>query len=554
MLTGGPSQWYAEKLAGDEKNAIALTGYQDEESPGRQLLDLLAAAGSGAPPDDGRVLKIGDKTIPIQCDIGMYGLSAHADKMEILALAQSLAPRSVFFNHGNEDVVNALGAAFQKEYNGRVYIPKNGETFDLVIHNKRKPASGAARAALACMPPPGPNESSAAGADAADMLGSGESGAAQAGTADAPDTLERLWRFILDQYGVQKAFTLEDLYHVCYGARHAPSPAAAGPESEEGLSRFRALINMGAYFETEIKRPFMFHAVAEEDLRVQDSVMEANAMLRLADAYFPPASGLYKKGARYEEKIALLYFNFPDAAAKTLAEEIEAFELETGWKAEINTECNPGAAEQLINSLMGAQTEKKISFYRTESLFQVVAARVPEGADEICASFYQMTGLSLRIVTKGAPPAPARADKVPGQMEQNQALAFIDGHFSEKLHKIYKKSIKAKDGTPGIELSFITPAAGLLYESDIEWLMERTRWNIWVNKESNQHELLKAARELLAERDIAAKKLSWIPEKACVQAAFDGNAPLPADESGAWEEAREAFVRLTGADLTVKEP
>lgn len=32
MLNGGPSQWYAEKLAIDEGNFIAITGYQDEEA------------------------------------------------------------------------------------------------------------------------------------------------------------------------------------------------------------------------------------------------------------------------------------------------------------------------------------------------------------------------------------------------------------------------------------------------------------------------------------------------------------------------------------------
>ena len=40
MLSGGPSVFYAETLAPDEKNAIFLTGYQDEESPGRRLQEL----------------------------------------------------------------------------------------------------------------------------------------------------------------------------------------------------------------------------------------------------------------------------------------------------------------------------------------------------------------------------------------------------------------------------------------------------------------------------------------------------------------------------------
>ena len=91
MLSGWPSQWYAEKLSGEEKNSIALTGYQDEESPGRQLLDLLDAPSGGPGAGGGeRVLKLKEKTIPVSCDIGMYGLSAHADKMEIIALADSL--------------------------------------------------------------------------------------------------------------------------------------------------------------------------------------------------------------------------------------------------------------------------------------------------------------------------------------------------------------------------------------------------------------------------------------------------------------------------------
>lgn len=53
MLTGGPSALYARTLAASENACIIITGYQDEESPGRQLLDLLAkpegAAGSGNP-------------------------------------------------------------------------------------------------------------------------------------------------------------------------------------------------------------------------------------------------------------------------------------------------------------------------------------------------------------------------------------------------------------------------------------------------------------------------------------------------------------------------
>ena len=41
MLTGGPSVLYAKKLIAMEHADIIITGYQDEESPGRKLLNLL---------------------------------------------------------------------------------------------------------------------------------------------------------------------------------------------------------------------------------------------------------------------------------------------------------------------------------------------------------------------------------------------------------------------------------------------------------------------------------------------------------------------------------
>ena len=40
MLTGGPSAWYAARLAPNPNASILITGYQDEESPGKKLLDL----------------------------------------------------------------------------------------------------------------------------------------------------------------------------------------------------------------------------------------------------------------------------------------------------------------------------------------------------------------------------------------------------------------------------------------------------------------------------------------------------------------------------------
>src|SRR6266446_5920115 len=43
MLTGGPSAWYAARLAPNPNASILITGYQDEESPGKKLLEQKSA-------------------------------------------------------------------------------------------------------------------------------------------------------------------------------------------------------------------------------------------------------------------------------------------------------------------------------------------------------------------------------------------------------------------------------------------------------------------------------------------------------------------------------
>jgi uncharacterized protein len=63
MLAGGPSLAYARALAPNPQDAIFLTGYQDEESPGRALLDLARTEGR-------KELKLGQATVPVACSFG----------------------------------------------------------------------------------------------------------------------------------------------------------------------------------------------------------------------------------------------------------------------------------------------------------------------------------------------------------------------------------------------------------------------------------------------------------------------------------------------------
>jgi Cft2 family RNA processing exonuclease len=102
MLSGGASVVYARELLKNERDGILLTGYQDEESPGRALLDLASA------PIEGRSFTLAGETIDVKASVKIFGLSAHADRLEMAGFIESMHPRSVVLVHGGNDARESL--------------------------------------------------------------------------------------------------------------------------------------------------------------------------------------------------------------------------------------------------------------------------------------------------------------------------------------------------------------------------------------------------------------------------------------------------------------
>ncbi len=117
MLTGGPSVWYAQRLASQENASILITGYQDEEAPGRRLLDLAEQKNS--------TLDLDGTTVPVRCHVAKYSLSAHADGGELAAYAAALKPRKVALVHGDAEARAALRRLLTET---EVLLPENGES------------------------------------------------------------------------------------------------------------------------------------------------------------------------------------------------------------------------------------------------------------------------------------------------------------------------------------------------------------------------------------------------------------------------------------------
>ncbi|SHF33184.1 RNA processing exonuclease, beta-lactamase fold, Cft2 family [Caldanaerobius fijiensis DSM 17918] len=468
MLTGGPSQIYAQKFAGGEKNFIAITGYQDEEAPGRQLADLA----EGKVED--RVIKINDININVHCDVGKYALSAHADMMEILGLLGKLRPKSVILVHGGPDAITKLGQEVMKEFKVNVYTPQNGDDIEIQVEKPRKQVADIVYPSM---------------------------------KADIPldeKNMEELWRFIYTNIGSGAALSAQDIAHIW------------GYE-EQSLEEISDLLDKSIYFDHDRKMMFLYHALdlaAIED-RKKPRIMEVNKMLELANQYFTSEMGVYRIGARQDESCALVYFNFPDVAKNRYQDLFQKFQEETGWKVEINQNINTSAINREILKALpaGVTPVGKISYdiFRKVVEIKIDQSLGDQELKDIKERFKNGTGMDLFINH----PGDAQQEVIDKShqktidskmMEQNAALNLIDQAFKDYPHRPYKKSIKSKGGTRYIELSFISKPVGERYTSLIRELEDKTGWAITISSSCNQVEILNIVTTLCEKKGIALRK------------------------------------------------
>ncbi|MFK4998632.1 MBL fold metallo-hydrolase RNA specificity domain-containing protein [Bacillus sp. N9] len=136
MLTGGASTWYAERLITNPQNAIFITGYQDEESPGKKLLNILNGTENQ--------IELNGRVYPVQCRIGKYGLSAHADASEMDRFIQTLKPTHTLLVHGDDEARSQLAQKLNPRY--KPLLVENGETYQF---DRRKSGRGLLENAMA---------------------------------------------------------------------------------------------------------------------------------------------------------------------------------------------------------------------------------------------------------------------------------------------------------------------------------------------------------------------------------------------------------------------
>ncbi len=478
MMTGGPSAYYAAALAGNPKNLIAITGYQDEEAPGRHLLAL-----HDAPVQQRHLILNGERT-HVACRVEKYSLSAHADSGEIAGLIGNMAPsQGVVLVHGDRDARESLATTIDGLVPGNILLPSNGEVLQFKASTKVVYTAPRERNRRAVPRIGLPNQ------------------------ALDKDTLSHLHQALWAETGKRGSYRVRDLFARWYGPDEEPMA--------DQLDDLTLLLQDQPYFVPDRRRSYLFRLRPPKDVYGESEQkkggykgsMEMNQALLRAAELLPEDAGLYKRGSRQDEQKIILFFHFPAVAAVKYADILEQLREETGWTIELNDMPHHAALEERARRHIPNNWE----LVKNPSILhemQAVRLRVsiPEEVTEdkhferdlqaLCQLYLDETGYKLEIHQSRKPrKTPHTENRISSseKMEINLTYQKIDEAFVAHPDKPYKKSKKGNK----IVLSFLSPIVGKRYTHVLQDLIEQTGWPIELNPEPNQYGIKQEVRTIV---------------------------------------------------------
>ncbi|MCG2788164.1 MAG: MBL fold metallo-hydrolase [Anaerolineae bacterium] len=505
MLAGGPSLSYARALAGKPEHAILLTGYQDEEAPGRRLQEL-ADKGSGS-------IRLGADKVDVQCRIATYSLSAHADESQIINLVETLNPETVFLVHGDENARASLEKALSARQRS-VRLPQAGQSFELTFSKRPVRFS---------KPDGSPGD-----------LRARQYERNRQRRAKMVEFAEAVGKWIVfqgDDAAPARCLSLESdhlLVEIAPGLSQTVYPEAVlavsetAPPAESDLAAFKPE-------------------------RALPTIMEPNQALAAANSHFPSEARLRKSGYRLTDHILTLTFDFPDCAYVRHADLIASLEKTTGWAVEVSPETNQAALNALVREALPEEWQvlKGPAIHREQKKVAVtVSGKIYELAS-VVKTFAEISGWELSVTITSQPAGSSViAPKSGERLEINAAYAFIKSALEGST--LYRTSLKGEQ----IVLSFISKQVAERYAEKIGELAEQTGWPLTVNPQPNQGAILEVARAMLAKAGLTISKGPGIyPEKAEVTATLAGDV-----SETQLAEITEAFISATGFALKLSAP
>ncbi len=496
MLTGGASVAYAKNWVGDERNGLFLTGYQDEEAPGRFLQNMLRKRESG----EAFTWKIDDSMVSVRAEVGTYSLSAHADENELVQYAQALGAEEIMLVHGDPGARHSLASALRQRVR-RVQTPRIGQTITFAFA-KRPWALGQIKS----------------------------------GQETRPLDPAELWNALNDQAG--SFFSARELAQMWWGDsdRHA-----------EVISALAEDIHFAADWRQ--RNTYQVHS-AEQVARKQRqlAIMLANPtivgqLVVLRDSNGRPRVGVVTDASAdaFEARVHNAKGrHYPADALLWVIAEFEKVDDEQGLLANIKLMIE--TAQQLQDQLL--------PFSKRQELAQAGAAvnpadLLPTPLPEDVNQAQALLTIVLALAKDGAVLEPGglvpqRALK-DGPLEQNQAREIALAAFppEARLRKVGMEIHRSR-----LTLSFDFPArAQTVYAAEIEQLAEQTGWDVQVNPSINQQALGFAVNELLADGGRIVKGPSFFMDR--------GEVAVEVADVEDVEALAAAFLDLTGFRLLI---
>jgi Cft2 family RNA processing exonuclease len=532
MLTGGPSQFYASRLAGDEKNAILLCGYQDEESPGHKLLDLAGGAG--------RELTLDGRAIPVKCRVDKYGLSAHADAGELAVLAERLKPRRVVLVHGDNGAREALAALLAGKH--PVHMPENAEELHFAF---RLPGEAAQRAGKE--------------RDAAVLSGIGR------GREIIP---QELWEYLNRQKtrGGQ-LYTVEELAVLWYGPGVSPEQQELAAGRIEGGS---------GYFARDWKHPFFYRLRRPDQValdRRREQVMAALEKLPGHLVLLKDANGAVRAGICFSvNEHGFEVWQVGRGGASHPAENL--LEVVDRWLFQ-RSDPAPGEEKTLLHRLLTQARPLFKSMRPGEirhcfmdeqaaglSLAQIInMLNLPDNTASRLALAWRLNThpeifrrgaedpwlVTYRLSSEDAVAARGQDAGEPELvecMEQNAALALLDQMFPPGSG-LYRKGIDRAEGRLALYFEF-PQAAAEKYREQLKLFSAETGWEVVLHPEAHHGALSDLARQFIPREWMLLKNPSIHREAR--QVAIKCRVPAGGDRSE-FAEAAGLYSKLTGFEL-----
>lgn len=480
MLSGGASVYYAKKIVSDSNGYIVITGYQDEDAPGRTIVKLLNST------EKNPKMIIDGVSYPVKCHLEKAGLSAHADKDEISGLVQKIMPSHLFLVHGDSDTIKTFSNELQQSFYKNIWLPTCGEECEIVLKSTRRNRTPLPKFKM-------------------DMV-----------QALSLDNIKQLWEFIVDNYGNTALFTAGQIYYIWYGKRTV---------SENKIKIVQDILLNSSWFEPNPRRLFQFRPCIIDDvekvLNKEVTPQELEKIVHEDFADYP----IKKISFHQNTKEIVLVFDFPNTLNRNIQEIYKNFEDKTGWKVSNNVNINTTATGNILRELFGERLYKTSYFLEDKAVS--IKLKNSDKDTPLIEKFKSITGLNLNISYEDVPKTNDVSNKsnnisivsenTSKLMEQNKALSIVDSLFFNSDIKPYKKGLKQDNYGKYIELSFLTPKLAERCIDTIENIHNTTGWNIKVSKNINQIEVFSVVNSLCNQLGIQLVKTpSYLPTEYCI--------------------------------------